>query len=255
MFVTNEKSEKKWKKSCKYSFLMIRLAISLKLKLGKGRYDFIAKCFNLPSESHLSTYGSPSVGAPCGILHDSLSAERDMFESLHGDDVPMDDWRRCGSLAWDSMVIKERLYFRPNSMRIVGFAEDAFDLNIIKEELKMRLNSDEEETENTGPPLAKHFLCFIFTSLEKKGRRTQIVVLRYGVLSLDSSFIHDKILAAASALARFRFIVVVMGFDGASENRTAVKLLCDLSVKDLLSEKIKKFPGTGDILDWIPLNT
>ena len=90
---------------------------------------------------------------------------------------------------------------------------------------------------------------FYFYFIGKKGRRKQIVVSRYGVLSLDSSFIHDKILAAVGALARFRFIVVVMGFDGASENRTAVKLLCDLSVKDLLSENIKKLPGAGDILD------
>ena len=98
---------------------MIWLAISLKLKLGKGRYDFMAKCLNLPSESHLSIYGSPSVGAPCGILHGSLSAERDTFENIVWEDVPMDDWQRFGSLAWDSMVIKERLYFCPNSMRIV----------------------------------------------------------------------------------------------------------------------------------------
>ena len=103
------KSEEK--KSCQYSFLIIRLAISLKLKLGKGRYDFIAKCFNLPSDSHFSWYKSPSVGAPDGILYDTLEAERSLFEELIGKTLLLDDWKCHGSLAWDNMVIKAKLDF------------------------------------------------------------------------------------------------------------------------------------------------
>ena len=117
----SKRTNKSGKKSCRYSFLMIRFAISLKLKLGKGRYDFIAKCFNLPSDSHLSGYKSPSVGAPDEILFDTLEAERTLFENLNGSSLPMDDWKRHGSLAWGSMVIKEKLYFYPNTMRIVGY--------------------------------------------------------------------------------------------------------------------------------------
>ena len=81
----------------------------------------------------------------------------------------------------------------------------------------MRLNSDKEE-------------------LEKKCKRTQIGLSRYGVLSLDSSFIHEKKFVAFSALARFGFAVVVLGYDGASEIRNTVKLLCDMSVTYFLSE-------------------
>ena len=255
------RAAKSGKKSCRYSFLMIRLAISLKLKLGKGRYDFLAKCLNLPSDSHLTTYKSHSVGAPDGILHDSLEAERFLFENLDGKDVPIDDWRRHGQIAWDSITIKEKLYFCPNTMRVVGYAEDAFDLNIIKSELKERLADQKEKNgkekedttiRNTGPPLATYFLCFIFTSWEKRGKRIQIVISRYGVLSLDATFIYDKILSAIVACARFGFIANTLGCDRAAENRSALKTLGTLTVEDILSEKIRNLPGSGNILNEIP---
>ena len=94
-----------------------------------------------------------------------------------------------------------------------------------------------------------------FSHRWKKNRRVQIVASRYGHLSLDSSFIHDKFLCAISGCTQFGFIVVALGFDDASENRTAVKLLADLSVNDILSEKIRKLPSAGDILEHIPLET
>ena len=182
----SRRANKLGKKSCRYSFLMIKLTISLKLKLGKERYDFISKCFNLPSESHLSKYKSPLVGAPDGILYDTLNAERVLFENLNGI-LPDDDWKRHDSLAWDSMVIKEKLYFCPNTMRIVGYSDDAFDMNVIMSEFKDKIKDlDESNNSPKNAPLAKHFLVFIFTTWEKEMKRHKIVVSRYGVLSLDS---------------------------------------------------------------------
>ena len=74
------------------------------------------------------------------------------------------------------MAIKEKVFFCPNTLRIVGFAEDAFDLNIIKKELEQRINSTANNTndkekkssnqsgKSNSPPLVKHFLAYIFTS-------------------------------------------------------------------------------------------
>jgi len=108
-----------------------------------------------------------------------------------------------------------------------------------------------DKLDKSGHPLAKHFLVFIFTSLQKKERRSQIMVSRYGVLSLDSSFIHVKILVTVSACARFGFITVVLGFDGVSENRTAVKLLAGFSAADILEQNICTLPGACDITNCL----
>ena len=250
----SRRARKSCKKSCKYSFLMIRLAISLKLKLTKGSYDFISKCFNLPSDSQLSRYKSPSVGAPDSILFDTINAERSLFENLNGD-LPVDNWKRHGSLAWDSMVIKEKLYFCPNTMRIVGYADDAFDLNVIMSEFKNRMiDLDESNNSPKNAPMAKHFLVFIFTSWEKNMKRHQMVAARYGVLFLDESYIMDKLLACTVALSKFGWIVDSVGGDGASENRSALKQLGTITARDSLMDTIVDLYGGAEILGKLPLD-
>ena len=68
------------------------------------------------------------------------------------------------------MVIKEKLYFYLNTMHIVGYANNAFDINIIMSKFKDRMKDVDEESDKLpkSAPLAKHFLVFIFTSWEKK---------------------------------------------------------------------------------------
>ena len=51
-------------------------------------------------------------------------------------------------------------------MRIVGYADDAFNLNIIMSEFKDRITDTCDGTDNLpkSATLAKHFLVFISTS-------------------------------------------------------------------------------------------
>ena len=250
----SRRAKKSGKKSCRYSFLMIRFAISLKLKFGKERYDFISKCFNLPSGPHLGKYKSPSVGAPDGILYDTLNAERSLFDTLN-DMLPEDSWKRHGSLTWDSMVIKEKLHFCPNTMRIVGYADDAFDLNVIMSELKDRMkNLEDTDNPSKDVPKAKHFLVFIFTTWEKNMKRHQMVVSRYGVLSLDASYIIDKVNSAIVALSKFGWIVDNVGGDGASENRSALKQMGTITAREILSDVITELYGDVEVLEKVPID-
>ena len=264
---------KSGKKSCRYSFLVIRYAIALKLKMGHDKYEFLSRVFNMPCSRTLDSYSNIAVHAPDGVLFDSLHVNRENFETKNPN-LSIEDWKRHGSLAWDSMVVKEKLEYNTHSMRIVGFADDAFDLDIIKKELANRIrdNNQEESREETDSgnesknddsrtaapkvttqssvPLAKHFLVFMFTSWELHTTRHQFVVARYAVKSLDAAYLCDKILAIISSLAKYGFIVDTITGDGASENRSVFKTLSTLSFKDILADKlthvsqeiINKFP-------------
>ena len=172
------------------------------------------------------------MGAKDGILHESLNLERHIFENLNGKDLPVDHWLHHGSLAWDSMVIKEKVFFCPNTLRIVGFAEDAFDLNIIKKELEQRINST--------------------ANIKNDKEQISGVVSRYGVASLDSTFIADKIFAGFSALAQYGYIVDTIACDGASENRSALKTLATIKAKDFLASKISNIDGGDNIMKKSP---
>ena len=72
----------------------------------------------------------------------------------------------------------------------------------------------------------------------------------YGILSLDASYIMDKIVSACVALSKFGWIVDNVGGDGASENRSALKQLGTITARDLLKDVIVDLYGGQDgILD------
>ena len=50
--------------------------------------------------------------------------------------VPDDDFHCEGSLSWDSHTICDKLLFDHGSKLLTGYAADAFDLDIIVEQLK-----------------------------------------------------------------------------------------------------------------------
>ena len=164
------------------------------------KYEYIARTFNLPCGRTINNFSSPSTNSPDGILFDSLKAEKNRFDNKFPG-CGEKDWRRHGVLAWDSMSVKEGVVFNPHSMRIVGFASDAFDLDVIKREMA-KLN-DLESNVPRQPPLAKHFLVFIFTTWEIRNcPKFSIVAARYATLSLDANFLHDKILQVSYSKIR-----------------------------------------------------
>ena len=75
------------------------------------------------------------------------------------------------------------------------------------------------------------------TSWEKKGKKTQIVVSRYGVAaSLDSAFIADYILTSISALLQYGYIMDTIACNEASKNRSTLKSLAIIRSIDFLEK-------------------
>jgi hypothetical protein len=111
-------AQKSGTRGCKYLFLMIRFDISLRLKMGKDKYEFLRKCFNLPRSLKISEYSSPDTNDPDGILWTILEHCEESFILRNSNDgkKPLTDcdWRRHGSLAYDSMTIQEKIVFNSN---------------------------------------------------------------------------------------------------------------------------------------------
>ena len=113
--------------------------------------------------------------------------------------VPRRDWRRHVNLAWDSHVVKDMLGFCPHTKRLVGYAHDAFDLNVIASEFKRRYDAassdiaDREEDNDDddddakakanesddGLELGKHYMVFMAQTISAKDRPYCFMVARY----------------------------------------------------------------------------
>ena len=91
---------------------MIRFAISLRLKLGIEKYEYLTKTFYLPSGRTINYFSSPSTYAPNGILFDSLKTEKAGFDYLFPD-YSEKGWYRHGVLVWDSMLVKDGVILTP----------------------------------------------------------------------------------------------------------------------------------------------
>eukprot|EP00957_Ditylum_brightwellii_P063610 4828583-Ditylum_brightwellii.AAC.1 len=128
--------------------------------------------------------------------------------------------------------------FNFHTLQIVGFADDAFDIDIIKAELEglcknndglHTIDEDDEETEKDGDTTNTGKSDDIFVpKLPPKAK--------FGMNSMTSSFLIRRILEIIMALWRYGFIVNNITGNGASENRTAFKTLADIQAKDLFSD-------------------
>ena len=83
-------------------------------------------------------------------------------------------------------------------------------------------------------------------------KKQQIVVSRFGVLTLDASYIMDKLMKSICALSNFGFIVDAVGGDGAAENRSALKQLATISARDVLTDTVTHFDK--DLIDILPID-
>ena len=128
-------------------------------KLKNGRYEFISKVFNLPSCRTISEYNSVGGNSSDGILHDVLKKLR---SNLDGDG---DDWHKHVSLKWDACHIAEKVVFNSHTNRLVGFTHDAFDGDVLLQELSM-IKEDVEEKE-LEPKRAKQYLIFMISNWER----------------------------------------------------------------------------------------
>ena len=72
---------------------------------------------------------------------------------------------------------------------IVGIAEDAFSLNVIRDELQelQKASKTDDDSSNSLPQQARHFLVFIATTWSEKLPQ-EFLVARYGKRVLNQIF-------------------------------------------------------------------
>jgi hypothetical protein len=101
---------------------------------------------NLPSSRTCAKYILPGGHAPDGILNNVFYEQKKEFGgeiaintmNKQEDNLPSDyvSWLWYGTLAFDSKKIKEKVMLDLITGEIVGFSQDAFELDIILEEPK-----------------------------------------------------------------------------------------------------------------------
>ena len=153
-------------------------------------------------------------------------------------------------------MIKDRLMFCPHTKNLVGYSDDAFDIDVIRNECQRRFgatttaNSDsnnetadtnmaeigDEEVADGGAdeddketdqeiPLGKHFMVFMCQNFATDGGPSRFMVARYCLGGLTTRWIRSHVLQITAVLSAYGFVVISNGFDGASENRSAMRQL------------------------------
>ena len=140
---------------------------------------------------------------------------------------------------------------------MVGYAQDAFDMDVIAKEFDKRYAStpddkDEEpakkkakttelvaegvDDDESKIPLGKHYMVFAFRTWTSKSKPINFVVARYALATLTGRWIRFNKRQITSTLAFFNFYVNANSFDGATENRSALKQELTLTLKNLLPD-------------------
>ena len=88
----------------------------------------------------ISEYNSIGGNAPDGVLYDVLDkiqGERSIKDSDN-------DWHLMVSLKFYACHVADKVIYNVHTNNIVGFAHDAFDIDLLLEELKIEANLNEE---------------------------------------------------------------------------------------------------------------
>lgn len=134
---------------------------------------------------------------------------------------------------------------------MVDVAEDAFEENVIKAKLEALEKTAKEKDETKKmviPEMAKHFLVFIATTWQS-GQKHQFLVAWYALSTIKAPFLVREIKKNALLLSFYGFIMDTIVGDGASENRSAWKMLADISARDILLRE-----WTEEELEGLPLD-
>jgi hypothetical protein len=253
----HEQAKQHGRKSIRHSPLVIRLAAAVYSKMGDagGGYDLLARCFNLPTGRTIRNYTDNSASEADGILHRNLRAAQVCFDERNPD-CPVDDDKRAVILKLDEMHVRGRFGVDFHTNKVVGITEDALDKSVIERELKELLSVEKEDEDDvmqevTVPQPNKKFLVFVATIADKNQVKQQIVVARYGVRSASSEFIARRLLELPVALYEYGFIVRHIGCDGATEIRSALHLIGNVSAQEVLGDVFKEDELSGLPMDFI----
>ena len=135
--------------------------------------------------------------------------------------------------------------------QLVGVADDAFENDIIANELKV-LDENDGQTEEEPvrlQTLAKHFLVMIATTWAPD-RKIQFLVGHWSLKTITAAWLARTLLSVIATIAFYGFIVDQLGTNGAGENRFAFKTLYTISTKELLETKYLPEDLKGLSLDF-----
>lgn len=159
-------------------------------------------------------------------------------------------------------ISHNRFVVNYHTNEIVGIAEDAFSLNVIRDELQElqkasktdeQLLQETDDSSNSLPQQARHFLVFIATTWSEKLSQ-EFLVARYGKKSIESDFLVDAVRSIIVDLGLYGFIVDTITGDGASENRKVFKMLATFSARQVFFELNGERIWPEDYLDGLPLD-
>jgi len=242
-----------------YSPLLIRFAIMLRNKVSQSNYEFFRQVFGLPTNSTLCEYRNADTTAEDGIMHETCIQQS---IAMHQLGVPREDFRWYMALSFDSHTIKQMLVWDHNTKRIVGYATDAFDQDIILQEFQrmgeesldpveevaeedaaeVEPAANKEDGKEKGLALGKHYYVFIVQNVTSKGTPVRFIAARYCVANMSHRWLRSKLEYIEAALAFYGFIVCAESFDGATENRSYIKNRLTMTFQELSAQYLRKTP-------------
>ena len=151
-------------RACRYSPVMIRFCVGIRDKLKKGKYEFLRKVFNFPSARLLAYYDSIGGNEQDGVLYTVLQSIQHEYKLT----IEMDEWLRMVSLKFDACHICDKVKYNPHTNQLVGFSHDAFDKNVLLEDLNKLTGVHVEDFKTrVDNNRAKQYLIFMINRWEK----------------------------------------------------------------------------------------
>jgi len=174
----------------------------------------------------------------------------------------------------------------PHTKRLVGYAHDAFDVNVIEQEFMRRYDiakkadkagedGDDDDGSDTNPvnngdddvqsrkrvALGKHYMVFMCQTWTSKNKPFCFVAARYCLATLSARWVRVNKRQITAVLAFFGIVVNANSFDGATENRGAMIQDLTLCLRDMIPElwcdTSKTREGTQNVtsLSYMDTNT
>ena len=112
----------------------------------------------------------------------------------------------------------------------------------MKKDLDNQKTDNEEKLLSTieeGPELGKHYMAFWFQTWTSKSRPISFMAARYCLNGLSARWLVVEIRKTIATLAFYGFDVTALGFDGATENRSAICQQLTLTIQDVFPELMR----------------
>ena len=121
----------------------------------------------MPSARTLAHYDTIGGNEPDGILYSVLK----LIQNEYKLETEGDDWQKMVCLKFDACHICDKVKYNPHTNQLTGFAYDAFDKDVLMEDLNKMTNTVVDDSKTAvNENRAKQYLIFIISRWEKKAR-------------------------------------------------------------------------------------